>query len=127
MAAGLSPYAAIVDRGVLQREPETQNAVRLGIEPSRILVGIDLTARLRWINRTRSLKDALLDEMLAHPGTALRLGPRAEGGGLGLVAVARSLLTAGDGEEDAVRRLVEGDLLTEEPLDALIREGVLGR
>jgi len=85
------------------------------------LVG-DLTARLRWINRTRSLKDALLDEMLAHPGTALRLGPRAEGGGLGLVAVARSLLTAGDGEEDAVRRLVEGDLLTEEPLDALIRE-----
>ncbi len=85
------------------------------------LVG-DLTARLRWINKPTSIKQVLLDEMLAAPGTALRLGPRAEGGSIGLVGVARALLAPGNGEEDAVRRLVEGDLLTEEPLDALIRE-----
>lgn len=85
------------------------------------LVG-DLTARLRWINKPANLKETLLGEMLAHPGTALRLGARAEGGTLSLVAVTRALLTPGHGDEDAVRRLVEGDLLTEEPLDALVRE-----
>jgi hypothetical protein len=47
VAAGLSPYAAIVDRGILKREPEAQNAVGFGIKPCRILVGIDLTARQR--------------------------------------------------------------------------------
>ena len=85
------------------------------------LVG-DLTARLRWINRPKSIKETLLDEILAHPGTAVRLGARAEGGILGLVAVPRNLLAPGRGDEDAVRRLVEGDLLTEEPLDAMVRE-----
>ncbi len=85
------------------------------------LVG-DLTTRLRWVNRPKSLKDTLLDDILAHPGTAVRLGARAESGTLGLVAVERSLLAPGKGDEDAVRRLVEGDLLTEEPLDALVRE-----
>ncbi len=85
------------------------------------LVG-DLTTRLRWVNRPKSLKETLLDDILAHPGTAVRLGARAESGTLGLVAVSRALLTPGKGDEDAVRRLVEGELLTEEPLDALMRE-----
>lgn len=85
------------------------------------LVG-DLTTRLRWVNQPKSLKETLLDEIMGHPGTAVRLGARADGGTLGLIAVERSVLAPGRGDEDAVRRLVEGDLLCEEPLDALIRE-----
>lgn len=85
------------------------------------LVG-DLTARLRWINKTRSLKDLLLEEILAHPGTAIRLGRKSDGAPLALVAVERRLLTPGRGDEDAVRRLVEGDLLYEDPRQAVGRE-----
>lgn len=85
------------------------------------LVG-DLTARLHWINRERSLRDVLLEEMLASPGTALRLGKRTAGAPVSLVAVERRLLAPGRGDEDSVRRLVEGDLLFEDPRDALARE-----
>jgi penicillin-binding protein 2 len=85
------------------------------------LVG-DLTARLRWVNRPKSIRETLLEELLAHPGTAVRLGPRADGTPLALVAVRRELLAPGSGDEEATRRLVEGDLLYEDPLDALARE-----
>lgn len=85
------------------------------------LVG-DLTARLRWVNRPKSIKETLLDEFMAHPGTAVRLGARADAGEMALVAVDRAALGPGKGDEDAVRRLVEGDLLSEDPVEALERE-----
>lgn len=85
------------------------------------LVG-DLTARLRWINKARSLRDILMDELIASPGTALRLGRRSDGTPLSLVSVERRMLTPGRGDEAAVRRLVEGDLLFEDPRAAVARE-----
>jgi penicillin-binding protein 2 len=103
------------------RARREQDLWRLDQRRFDALVG-DLTTRLRWVNRPKSLKDTLLEEILAHPGTALRLGARADSGTLGLVAVDRGQLGPGRGDEDAVRRLVEGDLLSEEPIDALVRE-----
>jgi penicillin-binding protein 2 len=106
---------------VVGRARREQDLWRLDRRRFDGLVG-DLTTRLRWINRERNLKEVLLEEMLAHPGTAQRLGARSEGEALQLVAVDRAALAPGRGDEDAVRRLVEGDLLWEDPLDAMARE-----
>jgi penicillin-binding protein 2 len=84
----------------------------------------DLTARLRWINQPQPIRQVILDELSAHPAVALRLGRRQDGGPLALVAVPRRLLTASEGVDQAetTRRLVEGDLLYEDPRDAIARE-----
>ncbi|MEK7415271.1 MAG: penicillin-binding transpeptidase domain-containing protein [Planctomycetota bacterium] len=103
------------------RTRREQNLYRLSQKRFDALVG-DLTTRLRWLNRNRSIKDVLRDEMMAHPCTAVRLGSLVQDAPVQLVAIERQLLAPGQGDEDAVRRLVEGDLLWEDPLEALGRE-----
>lgn len=129
--APLAETTAVYDLAVVLADLELSGRARREQELWRLdrqqfdaLVG-DLTARLRWYGRARPLRDLLLDELLTHPGTAVRLGRRAEAAGLALVAVERALLSpsaAGGEGDEAVRRLVEGDLLFEDPLDALARE-----
>ncbi len=103
----------------------------------------DLTGRVRWTG-TMSLKDAMVRELLTHPGVAVRSGKDSLDAHLGLVAVPRVALAprgrataqgepidAGRGEGDPVAAgpgdsdiaaLAESDLLSEDPREALVRE-----
>ncbi|MCS6969771.1 MAG: penicillin-binding transpeptidase domain-containing protein [Planctomycetota bacterium] len=81
----------------------------------------DLTARTRW-NGSPALTELVADAFLASPGTALRSGPASVRQRLGLLALDRAALAPGRGDEEAMRRLVEGDALYDHPFAALARE-----
>lgn len=70
-----------------------------------------------------AVRELLLRDLAAHPGVASRLGPRTRSTQLGLLLLPRKALapTVGDGEGDSAR-LAEGDLLSEDPREALERE-----
>lgn len=69
------------------------------------------------------VREALTRDLINHPAVAIRRGARVRDDALTLVAVPRRALVPTGSERDAeVARLVEGDLVTEDPREALGRE-----
>jgi penicillin-binding protein 2 len=90
----------------------------------------DLGGRMRWIGKPLTLRDAVVKELLNHPGVAVRSGKGGTEAKLGLVAVPRSALSparaTGDsgvpGGDADLASLAESDLLSDDPREALARE-----
>ena len=69
------------------------------------------------------LRDILLNELLTHPAVAQRTGARKRDADLALVTVPRRALAPSGADTDAdTQRLVESDLLVDDPREALARE-----
>lgn len=81
----------------------------------------ELAVRTRW-RGPPALADLVADEFLASPGTAVRSGPAGDAPPLQLLALERAALAPRGEDDEAVRRLVEGDALHEHPFRALARE-----
>lgn len=89
----------------------------------------DLAGRVRIAAQPVSLRVAVVNELLAYPGVAVRDGGKGPPVSLGLVALPRTGLvpepTASSAEEGAVAdlaRLAESDILSDDPREALERE-----
>jgi penicillin-binding protein 2 len=90
----------------------------------------DLGGRTRWVGKPLTLRDAVVKELLNHPGVAVRSGKGIAEAKLGLVAVPRTALspTHPQGEsgvpepEGDLAQLAESDLLADDPREALVRE-----
>ncbi len=83
----------------------------------------DLTGRVRLAPGT-SLRELMLRELTDHPAVAVRTGAKRAAEPLGLLVVAKEALNPFRSDEQAgdTATLVEGDLLTEDPLAALEQE-----
>ena len=92
----------------------------------------DLAGRVRLIGKPMSLREAVVNELLAYPGVAVRAGKEgSEAGSLGLVAVPRTALLPqaaavdasgeGTGLQD-LAHLAQSNLLRDDPREALERE-----
>ncbi len=81
----------------------------------------ELAIRLR--RPPLGIREALTNDLINHPAVAVRRGARVRADDLKLVAMPRRALAPTGGENDAeVAQLVEGDLVTEDPREALSRE-----
>jgi len=81
----------------------------------------ELAVRLR--RPPLGIREALTRDLINHPAVAVRRGARVRDDQLTLVAVPRRALVPTGSERDSeVARLVEGDLVTEDPREALSRE-----
>ena len=81
----------------------------------------ELAVRLR--RPPLGIREALTRDLINHPAVAVRRGARVRASDLKLVAMPRRALAPTGSEHDAeVARLVEGDLVTEDPREALGRE-----
>lgn len=81
----------------------------------------ELAVRLR--RPPLGVREALTRDLINHPAVAVRRGTRVRDDNLTLVAVPRRALVPTGSERDTeVARLVEGDLVTEDPREALSRE-----
>ena len=70
-----------------------------------------------------AVRDLLLHDLAAHPGVTSRLGPRTRSTQIGLLMLPRKALAPAGSENDGdPARLAEGDLLSEDPREALERE-----
>jgi penicillin-binding protein 2 len=90
----------------------------------------DLGGRARWIGKPLTLRDAVVKELLSHPGVAVRSGKGVAEAKLGLVAVPRTALSPSHAQgesgvpepEGDLAQLAESDLLADDPREALVRE-----
>jgi penicillin-binding protein 2 len=81
----------------------------------------ELAVRLR--RPPLGIRDALTHDLVNHPAVAVRRGARVRSADLKLVAMPRRALAPTGGERDAeVAQLVGGDLVSEDPREALARE-----
>ncbi len=81
----------------------------------------ELAVRLR--RAPFGIREALTNDLINHAGVAIRRGARVRDKDLKLVTVPRRALAPTGGENDAdMARLVEGDLVSEDPREALSRE-----
>ena len=81
----------------------------------------ELAVRLR--RPPLAVREALTRDLINHPAVAVRRGARVRDDELTLVAMPRRALAPTGGDRDVeVARLVEGDLVTEDPREALSRE-----
>ncbi len=81
----------------------------------------ELAVRLR--RPPLGIRDALTNDLINHPAVAIRRGARVRSMDLKLVSMPRRSLAPTGGDNDAeVARLVEGDLVSEDPREALSRE-----
>ncbi len=83
----------------------------------------DLTGRIK-VPAGTSLRELVIDELVSHPATAVRSGPRRGDDRLVLLVLPKDALNPYRGDEDGgdAVQLAEGDLLGEDPLQALEHE-----
>jgi penicillin-binding protein 2 len=110
----------LADLEVSGRERRLIPLWRLDEQRTDALVA-ELAVRLR--RPPLGVREALTRDLINHPAVAIRRGARVRDDDLTLVAVPRLALRPTGAEHDAeVARLVEGDLVTEDPREALGRE-----